>query len=147
MASVLQQYPDLFSGKLGLYPHRKIHLDLVDGAAQFSAHTMKWDDLTIPFKSRSFWTDPYNVHTVLASEIQESKYEQVSVQEVALQQNHLTQQQCQELASVLQQYPNLFSSELGLCPHHKIHLDLVDGAQPIHLHAYSVPHVQVPPLF
>jgi len=63
---------------------------------------------------------------------------------VALQQNHLTQQQCQELASVLQQYPNLFSSELGLCPHHKIHLDLVDGAQPIHLHAYSVPHVQVP---
>ena len=57
---------------------------------------------------------------------------------------YLTQPQCQELDSILQQYPDLFSGKLGLYPHCKIHLDLVDGTQPIHLHAYSVPHVQVP---
>jgi len=94
---------------------------------------MGWFNYPIFLKPRSFWTDPYNIHTVLASEIQESKYEQVSVRKVALQQHHLTQQQCQELALVLQQYPDLFSGKLGLYPYRKIHFDLVDGTQPIHL--------------
>ena len=29
---LLRQFPKLFSGKLGLYPHRKIHLNLEPGA-------------------------------------------------------------------------------------------------------------------
>ena len=53
-------------------------------------------------------------------------------------------QQCQELAQVLQQYPVLFSGKLGLYPHCKVHLDLIEGTKPIHLHPYADPHVQVP---
>ena len=45
---------------------------------------------------------------------------------------------------MLQQYPVLFSGKLGLYPHGKVHLDLIEDAKPIHLHPYAVPHVQVP---
>ena len=108
----------------------------------FSTLTINWDNLSIPFKPRTVWNDPYNVRTILATEIQESKYEQVSVQEVAHNQTHLTPQQQDDLAAILQEYPLLFSGKLGLYPHRKIHLDLIDGATPIHLHPYSVTHSQ-----
>ena len=111
----------------------------------FSTRTVKWEELTIPFKPRTFWNDPYNIQTTIThftAEIQASKYEHVSVQEVASQQTHLTLQQQQDLANVLIEYPKLFSGELGLYPHRKVHLELIDGAQPIHLRPYSVAKTQ-----
>jgi len=109
-----------------------------------STHTTTWEDVSIPFKPRSFWNDPYNVRTALATQIQESKYEQASVEEVVAKQAHLTTQQQLDLTEILKQYPDLFSGKLGLYPHRQIHLDLIEGAQPVYLHVYSVPHTQLP---
>ena len=86
----------------------------------FSTRTVNWEELTIPFKPRTFWNDPYNIQATIThftSEIQASKYEHVSVQEVASHQTHFTLQQQQDLANVLIEYPKLFSGELGLYPH------------------------------
>ena len=86
----------------------------------FSTRTVNWEELTIPFKPRAFWNDPYNIQTTVTqftAEIQASKYEHVSVQDVASQQSHLTIQQRQDLAQVLANYPTLFNGELGLYPH------------------------------
>jgi hypothetical protein len=78
-----------------------------------------------------------------AAEIQESKYEQVSAEEVvAMKQSHLTMQQQGDLAKILSTYPKLFSGKLGLYPHCKIHLDLNDDAKPVHIRPYAVPHQQ-----
>ena len=109
-----------------------------------STRTTTWGDFSVPFKPRSFWNDPYNVRMALATQIQESKYDQTTAEEVASKQLHLTQQQQQDLVKILQGYPDLFSGKLGLYPHRKVHLDLVEGAQPIYLHMYSVPHLQLP---
>jgi len=56
------------------------------------------------------------------------------------QQHHLSLAQQHELSVVLQAYSKLFSGKLGLYPHRKIHLELQDGATPVHLHPYSVAH-------
>ena len=101
------------------------------------------DTLSVPFKPRTFWHNPYNVQIALVhTQIQESKYEQVPVREVASQQKHLTIEQREDLVQILERYPKLFSGKLGCYPHRKIHLDLLDNVQPIHLRSYSVAHNQ-----
>ena len=59
----------------------------------------------------------HTAHTIYKQPSQASKYEHVSVQEVASRQTHLTIQQQQDLANVLIKYPKRFSGELGLYPH------------------------------
>ena len=86
----------------------------------FSTRIVNWEELTILFKPHTFWNDSNNIQATIThftAEIQASKYEHVSVQEVASRQTHLTIQQQQDLANVLIKYPKRFSGELGLYPH------------------------------
>ncbi|CAJ1967704.1 unnamed protein product [Cylindrotheca closterium] len=52
---------------------------------------------------------------------------------------HLTKQQQDQLATALEHTQKLFDGNLGHYKHDKIHLEVEDGAVPIHSKAYSVP--------
>ena len=107
----------------------------------FSTHTVKWDHLSIAFKSRAFWSDLYHVSccltTTYAIQIQESLYQPVAAHEVAIQQKHLSPQQQADLTQLLDQYPRLFNGQLGLYTHKKLHLELHDNVTPVHLRGYQ----------
>jgi hypothetical protein len=77
-------------------------------------------------------------------EILESKYDKVSTDEVAQQQEHLSQRQRQQLASLLSEFTMLFSGKLGCYPHAKVHLELMPEAKPFHTRPYPVPHMHAP---
>ena len=77
-----------------------------------------------------------------ATDILESKYRKVLVNNVAASQEHLTEEQRIKLRDVLRKYKILFDGKLGCYPHKKNHLDLIDGAQPVHSKPYGVPYQQ-----
>ena len=53
-----------------------------------------------------------------------AKYDEVTPQEVAAKQTHLTLSQQEELATMLSQFPRLFDGKLKHYPHKKVHLHL-----------------------
>jgi threonine aldolase len=72
----------------------------------------------------------------------EAKCQKVDVKEVAQNQNqnHLTIKEPKQLAALLSDCSKLFSRELGLCPHQKPRLKLIENAKPAHKEAHPVPH-------
>jgi hypothetical protein len=81
------------------------------------------------------WYDP----TCYAVEILDAKYEKVEVDEVINQLSHLNPQQKEDLKRVLQEHTKLFDGTLGVYPHRKIHIDLVQGAVAKHARPCPVP--------
>ena len=71
-------------------------------------------------------------------EIKEARYGKVEPQLVAEQQQHLSPQQKQELATLLEQFPHLFSGKLGKYLSKQVHLELQPNAKPVRKHPYSV---------
>ena len=61
-------------------------------------------------------------------EILDAKYEKVEIDEVINQLNHLDPQQKEDLKQVLQGHTKLFDGTLGVYPHRKFHIDLIEGA-------------------
>ena len=74
-------------------------------------------------------------------QIKESKYEKVNIEDVLSDQEHLNDSDKQSLRRVLERHTKLFDGNLGRYPHKKMDLELIDGAQPVHLKAYSVPRI------
>lgn len=72
--------------------------------------------------------------------IKPSLYAEFDVRDVAQGCKHLSQDQRNELESLLLQFPKLFSGKLGHYPHEKVHLDVDPNATPKHQRAYPVPH-------
>ncbi len=87
------------------------------------------------------WYDP----TCYAIEILDAKYEKIATNDYVEQLDHLTPQQKKDLKGVLNTYTKLFDGTLGVYPHRKFHIDLVDGAVPKHVRPYpvSVIHLEV----
>jgi hypothetical protein len=52
-----------------------------------------------------------------------------------------TSEQRQDLYQLLKKYTRLFSGKLGLYHHRKVHIDLIEGAEPKHSRPYPVPHI------
>ena len=75
-----------------------------------------------------------------ASEILESKYRKVSVDNIAAKQAHLTEEQQFKLRNVLRKHKVLFDGKLGCYPHKQFHLDLIDGMEPVHCKPYGIPY-------
>ncbi len=86
------------------------------------------------------WYDP----TCYAVEILDAKYEKIEIDEVINQLNHLDPQQKEDLKKVLQGHTKLFDVTLGVYPHRKFHIDLIQGAVAKHARPYPVPvtHLQ-----
>ena len=63
-----------------------------------------------------------------SSSIMDARYEAVDTTQLMLDQQHLSPLQRNELAALLDQFKKLFDGTLGIYPHKKMHLDLIDGA-------------------
>ena len=139
---------DLILGRDFLSP---LNIDVLTGKG-----IITWDDLQVPFRSRTELIDPFQLDEVtlqaLAAEpdinshceprrILDAKYERVDPADVAKQQKHLSQRQQQDLAVLLRRFPLLFDGVLKKFPGRKIHLDLEPDAQPVHQRAFPVPAV------
>ena len=70
--------------------------------------------------------------------ILDARYEGTTPDEVAQKQTHLTQNQRNDIRNLVAKYPLLFSNQLRLYPHRKIHLDIDPDAIPKHFRPYSV---------
>ena len=75
-----------------------------------------------------------------ASPILERKYQKVTATEVASKQEHLSESERTKLEDMLSNFEEVFDGKLGCYPHQKVHLELVQGAQPFCKKAYSVAH-------
>ena len=53
--------------------------------------------------------------------------------------SHLDYNRRQDLLKVLQKHAKLFDGTLGVYPHKKFHIDLEEGAKPVHIRPYAVP--------
>jgi hypothetical protein len=82
------------------------------------------------------WFEAYVV-----APIKDAKFEAVDVDDVVKQQTHLTDEQRNDLNQLLKKYTILFSGKLGLYPHRKVHIDLIEGAEAKHCKPYPVPHI------
>jgi len=82
-----------------------------------------------------------NVQTYsFAAEITHAKYEEWTPAAVAAAQTHLTQSQRDDIEELVRKYSRLFSGKLGLYRGKPIHLEVDDGAIPVHARPYSIPH-------
>jgi hypothetical protein len=125
-----------------------------------SDQTITWLDNSIPYKTVDYFEQKQQLYMdfleslspeegineddeTCTSQILQAKYQKVDSKEVAEKQTHLTSTQRSDLASLLSNYKKLFNGELGLYPHRKLHLDLVENAQPVHRRPYPVPHANL----
>ena len=101
-------------------------------------------DHSIPFRPKNALEDPYTLYNecldALAAEILEAKYEKVDSEEVAELQKHLLPHRRKELGALLKCFNKLFDGTLGCYPHCKMHIELIDGARPVHMRPYAVPY-------
>ena len=74
-----------------------------------------------------------------AGPLMDAKYEKTSPQEVASRQHHLSENQQLKLQQALEKVNVLFDGSLGHYPHRKVHLDLVEGTEPVHSKPYAIP--------
>ena len=119
----------------------------------FLNSTMKWCNRTVPMKNpNTSNAQMYGEHfeqylwdeiDSFASQILESKYEEVDPVQVAREQKHLTKDQQDDLAKLFSKYKRLFSGELGKYEGKKVHLEVENGARPTHAKPYSIPHTQM----
>ena len=123
---------------------------------------LKWDEATMAFQPRDTYKEPQaNLHARLieafaygneeddpeglgykSTQIMEAKYDAIDTDELAQAQKQLTPTQRTELAQLFRKFPQLFDGELRTYPHRQYHLDLQDGAKPVHSRPYGVPFTQ-----
>ena len=90
-----------------------------------------------------FGMDLYDL-TCYATEILDVKYEQVHIDDVLSQLEHLKdQEQKADIKQVLTEFTKLFDGTLGVYSHRKFHINLEPGAKPKHAWPYPVPVIQL----
>ena len=77
-----------------------------------------------------------------AAEILEHAYKKVTPEKYTLEQDHMTKEERSKFDSILERHKVLFDVELGLYPHKKFHLQLKQGAVPVHKKPYPVPYTR-----
>ena len=120
---------------------------------------LEWDEATMAFQPRDTYKEPQaNLHARLMEAFAygdeeddpeglgykstQAKYDTIDTDELAQAQKQLTPTQRTELAHLFRKFPQLFDGELRTYPHRQYHLDLQDGAKPVHSRPYGVPLTQ-----
>jgi Retroviral aspartyl protease len=107
--------------------------------------TMRWHGRIVPMKVTNtphslyidFADDPSD--EMFVADIQGHKYEWANLPELAASQDHLTLFQRESLLELLQQHQSLFSGKSGKYTKRQLHLELKEGAQPVHWKPYPIP--------
>jgi len=73
-----------------------------------------------------------------ATEILDAQYEWTDVANVVNKLTHLNAHQKADLLRVLKENSKMFNGTLGICPHQKVHIELIPGAKPLHSQPYPV---------
>ncbi len=76
-----------------------------------------------------------------ATHILDAKYKQANIHIVFFDQHHLSLDQQRNLFNIKSKHKILFDGSLGAYPHKKFHIDLKQGAKPVHHCTYPVPHI------
>jgi hypothetical protein len=124
----------------------------------FKDNLMTWDDVVIAMKTypkkpplpneplivsqmilNLVEDDLITMDECLSSDILQSKYEPLNIQQIAQGQKQLTPSQRNELEEILLKFPKLFSGGLGKFNGEKIHLDLDPTVPSVASRAYAVP--------
>ena len=85
------------------------------------------------------WFNPY-CHAI---KIWDAKYEQINMDKVVEQLNHLSTEQKADLKQILLKHTTLFDGFLGVYPHKKAQIELEANAQPKHARSYAIPTVHL----
>ena len=117
---------------------------------------LKWDGAVVPMKDKGTITsqaeaglclalvlEPKSVNEAAEREekMLASKYEKANLPELVHNQcAHLTQYQQASLLRLLKEYEHLFDGTLGDWNTEPVHIQLKEGARPIHCRPFSVPH-------
>ena len=127
-----------------------------------SRKQLQWDDAILAFQPRdTFQGSPASLHArtleafaygdedddpeglgYKSTQIMEAKYEAIDTEELAQAQTQLTPKKRTELARLFRKFPKLFDGKLCKYPHRQYHLDLQDGAKPVHSRPYGLPFMQ-----
>eukprot|EP00970_Alexandrium_tamarense_P003934 scaffold665_cov127-Alexandrium_tamarense.AAC.1 len=102
-----------------------------DYQAMIDVHLTEEDD-----KVHNDWFEVYVV-----APIKVAKYEAVDDKDVVEQLTHLTIEQRNNLYQLLKKYTRLFSGNLGVYPHRRVQIDLIEGAEAKHCKPHPVPHI------
>ena len=89
-------------------------------------------------EDEKFGGDMYDEY---AASIIYAKYEKVYVDGLAKEKSHLTEIQQEDLHVLFKNHEELFSDKLGYYPHRKFHIEIEQGAQPVHARAYPIPRL------
>jgi transposase InsO family protein len=129
-------------------------LDIHHWTTNFATKTIHWGELSTRMRRNDRLLTPFFLHDDLEADetmdsfystadgkIKHAKYEKVEISNVIKEQQHLTKEQRDQLFKVLSSVNRLFSGELGVYPHKKIHLELKEGAEGTHCKAFPVPRV------
>ena len=123
---------------------------------------LRWDDATLAFQPCETYKETHtnlHAHTIEAfaygdeeddpeglgyksSQIMEAKYKAIDTDELTQSQKQLMPKQRTNLARLFRKFPQLFDGELRTYLHRQYHLDLQDGAKPVHSRPYGVPFTQ-----
>ena len=73
----------------------------------------------------------------MSSPIMDAKYEKVSIDDVIAKQTQLSQKQKEDLRAILIKHTKLFDGTLGVYPHRKFNIELLENAKPVHSRPYN----------
>ena len=79
------------------------------------------------------------IDSMFANPILDARYEKADLPEIVSKMSHLDFDQRQDLLKVLQKHAKLFDGTLGVYPHKKFHIEIEEGAKPVHSRPYAVP--------
>ena len=116
----------------------------------FSKTQVEWDGASMPFKDiDASVLESYHVaepsaveeRTARVKKILDAKYEAADLPSVCSKQEQLSDQEQQQLLTLLRKYEPLFDGTLGRWKGTQVELELKEGAAPFHSRAYPVPRI------
>lgn len=119
--------------EVGQYPMRPKY-DVQSHRTKSDLRDALWLDMRI-------MNDAANDEDLFATEILDAKYAKADLEQVVRQCSHLSFDKQSQLLALLRKHQKLFDNKLRKYPYAKVHLELEEGAKPVHKRHYPVPRI------
>ena len=101
----------------------------------FKNNTIEWEAFALPMKTIDIGFEPQQEFMI------NHNTQQPDINSNHL--SHLSVEQQQQLKSLLNQYPRLFSNTIGKYKNAQVHISIDENITPIHARPYSIPQKQI----